>query len=249
MQTIFSWGYEAPVKQDYTKNNAHFSNKIQKLGRTFTTEAKDNFRKPAKIGDQLIFNYFDEEEKLLTKKKLIKDHEEKENRRATSYQDLHQRPCREAVYNENVVQVPAGKPNYNKKRLLSAIEQKVDKMLKKYNLTVPQSVAEPDQVDFSESDRGDADPVTVVELKKQETQRKEMMSKAEQENIRQQVKYLKEQGRLLSDSALTTYFGKPAFHNYGSHNVAPSSGGLVYGEYMKTHNVNPHSGPNKPACQ
>ena len=53
----------------------------------------------------------------------------------------------------------------------------------------------------------------------------------------------------MSDSALTTYFGKPAFHNYGSHNVAPSSGGLVYGEYMKTHNVNPHSGPNKPACQ
>ncbi len=54
-------------------------------------------------------------------------------------------------------------------------------------------------------------------------------------------------GRLLSDSALTTYFGKPAFHAYGNKNIHPAQGGLVYGDYMKTHNINPHSGDNNPA--
>ena len=53
-------------------------------------------------------------------------------------------------------------------------------------------------------------------------------------------------GRLLSDSAITTYFGKPTFHAYGNKNTHPTQGGLVYGDYMKTHNINPHSGGNRP---
>ena len=45
---------------------------------------------------------------------------------------------------------------------------------------------------------------------------------------------------------MTTYFGKPAFHAYGNGNTRPASGGLIYGQYLKTHNINPHSGDNKP---
>lgn len=52
----------------------------------------------------------------------------------------------------------------------------------------------------------------------------------------------------MSDSAITTYFGKPTFHAYGNSNVQPFQGGLIYGDYMKTHNINPHSGENKPKC-
>lgn len=52
----------------------------------------------------------------------------------------------------------------------------------------------------------------------------------------------------MSDSAITTYFGKPTFHAYGNSNVQPAQGGLIYGDYMKTHNINPHSGDNKPKC-
>jgi hypothetical protein len=29
-------------------------------------------------------------------------------------------------------------------------------------------------------------------------------------------------GRLMADSALTTYFGKPAFHAYGNRNINPA---------------------------
>ena len=72
------------------------------------------------------------------------------------------------------------------------------------------------------------------------------LTKEEKRSIREKMKKLKLDGRLLPDSAMTTYFGKPAFHAYGNGNVRPASGGLVYGEYMKTHNINPHSGDNKP---
>ena len=52
--------------------------------------------------------------------------------------------------------------------------------------------------------------------------------------------------RWLPNSAFTTYFGKPAFENYGCGNTKPVYGGLFYGNYMLTHNINPIDGDNKP---
>lgn len=72
------------------------------------------------------------------------------------------------------------------------------------------------------------------------------MTKEEQRNIKEQLERLKLEGRLLPNSAYTTYFGKPAFHAYGNGNTKPTNGGLSYGQYMKTHNINPHSGDNNP---
>ncbi len=46
MEKIFSYGYEAPVKNDYTKNKAELSNKIRKMKRPLISEHHDNFRKP-----------------------------------------------------------------------------------------------------------------------------------------------------------------------------------------------------------
>ena len=60
------------------------------------------------------------------------------------------------------------------------------------------------------------------------------------------MKNLKLCSRWLPDSAMTTFFGKPAFHAYGNGNTNPISGGSIYGDYMKSHNINPHSGDNKP---
>lgn len=39
-----------------------------------------------------------------------------------------------------------------------------------------------------------------------------------------------------------TYFGKPAFFPYGNANVNPTNSN----QKLKTHNINPHSGGNKP---
>ena len=46
MNEIFTWGYEAPIKNDYTKNKAEISNKIRKMKRTHISESHDNYRKP-----------------------------------------------------------------------------------------------------------------------------------------------------------------------------------------------------------
>ena len=40
--------------------------------------------------------------------------------------------------------------------------------------------------------------------------------------------------------------GKPVFDIYGYNNVNPACGGVAYGNYMLTHNANPHRGENKP---
>lgn len=55
-----------------------------------------------------------------------------------------------------------------------------------------------------------------------------------------------EQTRWLPNSAFQTYFGKPAFESYGMGNTNPTWGGLGYGQYMVSHNVNPHRIPNDP---
>lgn len=52
--------------------------------------------------------------------------------------------------------------------------------------------------------------------------------------------------RWLPNSAFTTFFGKPAFENYGFGNTKPTYGGLFYGNYMLSHNINPIDGDNLP---
>lgn len=62
----------------------------------------------------------------------------------------------------------------------------------------------------------------------------------------ERIKKLNETTRWLPNSAFKTYFGKPPFENYGRGNVRPTVGGPFYGDYMKTHNIHPHAGDNKP---
>ena len=68
----------------------------------------------------------------------------------------------------------------------------------------------------------------------------------QRKELEDKLKNMKLCSRWLPDSSLTTYFGKPAFHSYGNSNLNPTAGGLGYGQYMKTFNINPHSGGNKP---
>lgn len=63
---------------------------------------------------------------------------------------------------------------------------------------------------------------------------------------KERIKRLNETTRDLANSAFMTYFGKPPFENYGKGNVKPAVGGILYGDYLKTHNVNPHRGPSVP---
>jgi hypothetical protein len=92
MVAIFSWGYEAPVKQDYTKNDADISNKIRKMKREYISENHDNYRCPEKAGDQdlLLFNYFEQNEVEAFKKRLYRLYidNEREKRNKSMYSEL-----------------------------------------------------------------------------------------------------------------------------------------------------------------
>lgn len=44
----------------------------------------------------------------------------------------------------------------------------------------------------------------------------------------------------MPNSAFSKKFGKAPFENYGNNNVSPPIGGVVYGNYLRTHNINPH---------
>jgi len=70
--------------------------------------------------------------------------------------------------------------------------------------------------------------------------------KAHNKRIAQRVKSFREQSRWLPNSAFQTYYGKAPFENYGRGNTNPVHGGPVYGQYMKTHNINPYRGGNNP---
>ena len=96
MNEIFSYGYEAPVKNDYTKNKAEISNKIRKMKRAFISEAHDNYRKPhndespERHEQQFLFNYFDSDEIEQFKKKLFQKAtiQEREIRNQTMYKEF-----------------------------------------------------------------------------------------------------------------------------------------------------------------
>lgn len=50
--------------------------------------------------------------------------------------------------------------------------------------------------------------------------------------------------RDLPASWVSARTNKPIFHDFGHANVHPAAGGLVYGDYLKTHNV--HSEVKQP---
>ena len=101
MKEIFSYGYEAPIKNDYTKNKAELSNKIRKMKRAYISESHDNYRKPHHVREgaheqieetnqQYLFNYFDSDEIERFKRLLFEmaSVEEREIRNQTMYKEF-----------------------------------------------------------------------------------------------------------------------------------------------------------------
>ena len=104
MAELLSGGYDAYIKNDYTKNRAELSNKIKKMKREKISEAHDNFRKPQQqqvilnddephiltqhdVNELLLFNYFDLDELDQYKKKIFMDKmvDAREKRNKTIY--------------------------------------------------------------------------------------------------------------------------------------------------------------------
>ena len=93
--------------------------------------------------------------------------------------------------------------------------------------------------DLPQNNKGDAKAAVAVK-------RRRVQSAQQRKGIDMKIEAMKTVSKWLPDSAITTYFGKPAFHAYGNGNTKPTVGGSIYGDYLKTHNVNPQSGDNQP---
>lgn len=63
MKDIFSWGYEAPVKHDYIKDDTQLRYKIRKMDKEYISEIHDNYRKHEYSPEKgvYLFNFLDVE--------------------------------------------------------------------------------------------------------------------------------------------------------------------------------------------
>lgn len=114
MANIFTWGYEAPVKNDYTGGDRELQKKIRKMDREYISEAKDNYRKPeySKEQDVYLFNYMNQDFQEMWKKKLydLTVEGESDALKKTMYQILYcgeEKQFWERVFSQVT---PAGKP-------------------------------------------------------------------------------------------------------------------------------------------
>lgn len=113
MSQLLAWGYEDTTKHDYTKNGSKkIQNKIRKMKREYISEAHDNYRKPERAADtsQLLFDYFDQEELDLFRKKvytLLKE-KESEHKLQTCYQQFFASEQMQRLKSEIARWTPAG---------------------------------------------------------------------------------------------------------------------------------------------
>ena len=114
MQQIFHWGYEAPVKNDYTKDKRQLMYKIRKMDKEYISEKKDNFRKPEYHQGTYLFNFMGQENQEQWKKKLydMAVESESEEFKKTTYKSLFCNDEKQWWDRVFSMVTPAGKPSY-----------------------------------------------------------------------------------------------------------------------------------------
>lgn len=135
MNIILNWGYEAPVKNDYIKDQRQLMYKIRKMGIEKISEKTDNYRKPEFVQDKgvYLFNFMGTESQEKWKRKLydMAVEGESEKFKHTTYKALL---CNdEKAWWDHVFQLvtPAGKTSYkpNPKSLVTPmdfVKQKIE---------------------------------------------------------------------------------------------------------------------------
>ncbi len=115
MKEIFSWGYEAPVKGDFIKDQTEIRYKIKKMDKEYISEIHDNYRKH-EYGESGIplFNFLDEEGQEKWKRKIydmaVKD--ESDEVKKSTYQQLFCASDKQWWESILAQVTPAGKTRY-----------------------------------------------------------------------------------------------------------------------------------------
>lgn len=66
------------------------------------------------------------------------------------------------------------------------------------------------------------------------------------DETKERLKQFHAQTKWLPNTSMNTYYGKVPFDNYGRGNTKSKLDGFLYGNYLKSFNVNPHRGENLP---
>ena len=220
--------------------------RINKAESQWVSEAQDNYRgfKFDKILKQFIFDWFENPERNKGKEP-IKPEEWMNTRYRMDYWNNSQ--PNEGVHvaaDDEQIEKASNKENAN----INTVSRGKQK---------PTILNDTDEIKLedvkSRQSRKKYDSKQKDKLKRPATSsltRKEIVLKrSNTANRQERINELHKWARWLPDSAYQSYFGKPAFHAYGKNNTKPTVGGVVYGQYMLSHNVNPEHGDNNPKYQ
>ncbi|CAK94134.1 unnamed protein product (macronuclear) [Paramecium tetraurelia] len=268
------WDFKKKIQVEKEPETKKVTARINHENQHWQTENKDNFRKIEKLkvdDSQIYVQKLDEK----TIKNIAKSCE-CQNSKAQQANQPQQYQQQEDLDNQyklplkwNPKQQSAYRDNYQVKdikdqnELIYQLEQNNQNFKGQYKVVHPQGgfyyeeskkeeedVVSSEEEDEEVNDQQNDDQVkkmTTKFIKKAKTLDPNNPEDAEKLKRRQErIKKFNGETRWIADSAFTTYFGKPAWGPYGYNNVNPTVGGVIYGQHLLSHNVQPHRNRNDP---
>ncbi|KRX08661.1 hypothetical protein PPERSA_07473 [Pseudocohnilembus persalinus] len=264
------WDFKSNNSQALRNPYNRYKNRIAKSSNPYQSEIKDQYRR-YHIDQQTgaVLPEFDLEqlEKLRIQQQQFEQHQHQQKGVPISDMELNQIPIQQNQQQLNLDQVRSqlAQNHVNTHKFIPHNQQspgiyyvnQEDQNVEQDNQQSEQNLSDmPD--DAAEQNEQDAykRPIPTTDLNKVKSkllsykkQAKKLDPVYEKERLERRKERISQMGkttRWLPNTAFTTYYGKPAFENYGMGNVKPTVGGLVYGQYMLSHNVNPHRGNKEP---
>ncbi|CAD8184233.1 unnamed protein product [Paramecium octaurelia] len=268
------WDFKKKIQVEREPETKKVTARINHENQHWQTENKDNFRKieKLKVDDSQIYvqKLDDKTIKNIAKSCECQNNKIQQTNQLQQYQqqeDLDEKyklplkwnPKQQSAYRDNY-QV---KDIKDQNELMYQLEQNNQNFKGQYKAQHPQggfyyeeSKKEEEEVVSSEeeeeeiNDQQNDDQVkkmTTKFIKKAKTLDPNNPEDAEKlKRRKERIKKFQGETRWIADSAFTTYFGKPAWGPYGYNNVNPAVGGIIYGQHLLSHNVQPHRNKNDP---
>ncbi|CAD8178218.1 unnamed protein product [Paramecium pentaurelia] len=266
------WDFKKKIQVEREPETKKVTARINHENQHWQTENKDNFRKIEKLkvdDSQIYVQKLDDK----TIKNIAKSCECQNTKAQQTYQQYQQQEDIDDQYKLplkwNPKQQSAYRDNYQVKdikdqnELMYQLEQNNKNFKGQYKASHPQTgfyyeeskKEEDDQISSDEEEEDINDQQNDDQIKKMTTKFIKKAKTLDPNNPedaeklkrrKERIKKFQGETRWIADSAFTTYFGKPAWGPYGYNNINPAVGGIIYGQHLLSHNVQPHRNKNDP---
>ncbi|CAD8105213.1 unnamed protein product [Paramecium sonneborni] len=268
------WDFKKKILVEREPETKKVTARINHENQHWQTENKDNFRKIEKLkvdDSQIYVQKLDEKTiKNIAKSCECQNNKPQQSNQPQQYSEqddcnnqyklpLQWNPKQQSAYRDNY-QV---KDIKDQNELMYQLEQNNKNFKGQYKVSHPQSgfyyeeskkeeddvvssEEEEEEVNDQEND-GQVKKMTTKFMKKAKSLDPNNPEDAEKlKRRKERIKKFQGETRWIADSAFTTYFGKPAWGPYGYNNIKPAVGGIIYGQHLLSHNVQPHRNKNDP---